>query len=68
MITLNGIFTLNQDTFNNSEYLSWFNNCKRDLEEEINKLETKQVDNNYNNSIKLCESLLIESYAKVINI
>ena len=63
----NKIFTLNQDTFNNSEYLSWYNAEKRKLEEEINKLETKQMETNYNISINYCEDILSSSYSKVNN-
>ncbi len=65
MMLFNKIFTLNQDTFNNSEYLSWYNSEKRKLEEEINKLEARQLEINVNNSISLCENLLTTSYAKV---
>jgi hypothetical protein len=65
MMLFNKIFTLNQDTFNNSEYLSWYNSDKRRLEEEFNRLETKQLETNFINSITFCDNILTTSYAKV---
>lgn len=56
MMIFNKVFNLNQDTFNNTTYSSLFNNSLRNLESEISKRESKICDDNYNRSIKLCES------------
>lgn len=56
MMLFNKLLNLNQDTFNNTTYSSLFNNSLRNLELEISKKESKICDDNYNRSVRLCES------------
>jgi hypothetical protein len=66
IMNYNRIFILNQDTFNNSEYLSWYNNSKRNLESEIAKYETNIIDKNLTKSYEHCMNLLNDYYNEVI--
>jgi hypothetical protein len=54
----NQIFTFNQDILNNSEYLSKYNEARRNLDSEIIKHESKLVDRNLNRSSEYCQELL----------
>ena len=62
MMIFNKLLNLNQDTFNNTSYLSLFNNSLRNLESEISRRESKVCDDNYNRSVKLCESQVLECF------
>lgn len=61
----NKIFALNQDTFNNSSYLSWYNNSKRTLESEIATKENEVLRNNEAQSAVLCKELVEQGYKEV---
>lgn len=65
MNTFNTIFTFNQDTFNNSEYLSWYNNSKRNLDAEITKHDTELISDNETKSAQMCKTLVEDSYSEV---
>lgn len=62
MMIFNKIFNFNQDTFNNSEYLSRYNENRWKLQEEISKTEAKIVDQNFNKSSVLCQDILKNAY------
>jgi hypothetical protein len=65
MMLYNQIFNFNQDTFNNSEYMSWYNNSKRNLEVEIAEIESKVFDHNLNKSFILCQKFIQHYYGKI---
>lgn len=65
MNTFNQIFALNQDTFNNSEYLSWYNNAKRNLDNEIAKYDIEVTSENDLKSSQMCMSLVQDNYSEV---
>ena len=66
MMRFNEIFSFDQDTFSNSQYLAKYNEKKRVLESEISKLELKAMEKNLKKSSLYCTNLLHESY-KVID-
>ena len=59
----NSIFYFNQDTFNNSTYLSWYNENKRKLEGEISKYESKFLDGNVKESSRKCNEIKDENFS-----
>lgn len=67
MMIFNKLFNLNQDTFNNTTYSSMFNSSLRNLESEISKKESKICDDNYNRSLKLCESQIKKCFENIKN-
>jgi len=67
MMIFNKLFNLNQDTFNNTSYSSMFNSSLRNLESEISKKESKICDDNYNRSLKLCESQIQKCFEIIKN-
>jgi hypothetical protein len=65
LMNYNRIFNNNADSFGNSLYLSWYNTSKKDLEQEIAKIEDRQLESNIIKSEQQCKKLLSESYAPV---
>jgi hypothetical protein len=61
----NQLFYFNQDTFNNSQYFSWYNDYKRKLESEIANIETKLSDKNMEASSHHCHTLILEGYKSI---
>ena len=55
---LNEIFKLNVDSFNNSEYLMFFNESKREIENQIEINEKKLEEENDNKSVNFNNDLL----------
>ena len=64
---LNEIFKLNVDSFNNSEYLMFFNESKREIENEIEINEKKLEEENDNNSVNFNNNLLKKLYENINN-
>ena len=67
MNKLNDIFKINVDTFNNSEYLSWFNNTKREIENYIDEQEEKKINLNLETANYSNKELLGEIYKDIEN-
>jgi DNA repair exonuclease SbcCD ATPase subunit len=65
MDKLNDIFKINVDTFNNNEYLSWFNEVKRELEEKIEENEEKKININNETINQFNKKLLNENYQTI---
>jgi hypothetical protein len=65
ILIYNKLFYFNQDTFNNSQYLAWYNDYKRKLESEIANIETKISDKNMEASSQHCQILIIEGYKTI---
>ena len=64
---LNEIFKLNVDSFNNSEYLMFFNESKREIENEIEINEKKLEEENDNKSVNFNNDLLNKLYENINN-
>ena len=64
---LNEIFKLNVDSFNNSEYLMFFNESKREIENEIEINEKKLEEENDNNCVNYNNNLLNKLYENINN-
>ena len=62
----NDIYNLNIDTFNNPEYKTSYTRAKTELERKFMELENQKLQENTNNSDKICQQLLNKHYA-VIN-
>ena len=62
---LNDIFRINVDTFNNNEYLSWFNEAKRELEENFEEQEEKRINLNNETNNQFNKKLLNEIYQTI---
>ena len=65
MDKLNDIFKINVDTFNNNEYLSWFNEVKRELEEKIEENEEQKININNETINQFNKKLLNENYQTI---
>ncbi len=65
MEKLNDIFRINVDTFNNNEYLSWFNEAKRELEENFEEQEEKRINLNNETNNQFNKKLLNEIYQTI---
>ena len=65
MDKLNDIFRINVDTFNNNEYLSWFNETKREIEEYIEEHEEKRINLNNETNNQFNKKLLNENYQTI---
>lgn len=65
MMIFNKLLNLNQDTFNNSTYSSWFNNSLRNLESEISKKESKKCEDNINKSSNFCKSEITKYFSPI---
>jgi hypothetical protein len=63
----NEIFKLNVDSFNNSEYLSFFNETKREIENQIEINEKKIEEENDKNCFNFNNNLLIKLYENINN-
>ncbi len=63
----NKIYNFNQDTFNNSQYLAWYNENKRQLESEISSKQANLLEANINLSEIMCQNLLEEEYQTIKN-
>ena len=64
---LNEIFKLNVDSFNNSEYLMFFNESKREIENQIEINEKKLEEENDNKSVNFNNDLLNKLYENINN-
>ena len=62
----NEIYNLNIDTFNNPEYKTWYTRTKTELEKKFLEFENQKLQENANNSDKICQQLL-NKYYSVIN-
>ena len=63
----NEIFKLNVDSFNNSEYLSFFNETKREIENQIEINEKKIEEENDKNCFNFNNNLLNKLYENINN-
>ena len=63
----NEIFKLNVDSFNNSEYLSFFNETKREIENQIEIKEKKIEEENDKNCFNFNNNLLNKLYENINN-
>ena len=61
----NEIFKANPDAFNNPEYLSWNNQAKGEIEEEIGEMERKKLQQNASEGKNLCKNLSVKEYEKI---
>jgi Zn-finger protein len=61
----NKIYNFNQDTFNNSQYLAWYNENKRQLESQISSKEARLLEGNIKESEIMCQNLLVEGYETI---
>ena len=67
MNKFNDIYKINVDTFNNSEYLSWFNDAKREIENYIDEQEEKKINLNLETANYSNKELLGEIYKDIEN-
>lgn len=67
MNKFNDIYKINVDTFNNSEYLSWFNDAKREIEQNIEEQEEKKMNLNLEDSNRQNKELLEDTYKDIQN-
>ena len=61
----NDIYNLNIDTFNNPEYKTWYTKTKNEIERKFIEIENQKLQQNSNNSDKICQQLLNQHYATI---
>lgn len=61
----NEIFKKHPDTFNNSEYLSWYNDAKREIEEKMDNMELSKLDENNTKASNICKEVLEKEYERI---
>ena len=61
------IFKKHPDTFGNTEYLSWYNDAKRDIESKIDEMEEQKINSNNEASSSANKELLERAYQTIQN-
>ena len=63
----NEIFKTHPDTFNNTEYLSWYNDAKREIEDKMDNSEMNKIDEINTKANLLCKDILNREYEQIQN-
>ena len=67
MESFSDIFKKHPDTFGNTEYLSWYNDAKRDIESKIDEMEEQKINSNNEASSTANRELLDNAYQTIQN-